>query len=316
MKKSTKLGLLGLLAGAGAAGGLAAAGNALYNQVMIPAPRDPAQDESDPLVQQEGCRWAALAEGFQSASIQSVDGLSLWAAVVPAQAESHRWVICVHGILADHTTMGAFGKRYHETGWNVLMIDQRGYGNSEGRYIGWGFDERLDVVGWISWIIRRDPEAEILLHGVSMGAATVLMATGGALPKNVKAAVSDCSYTTIEAEMRHVVKDYRAKGGKMPPVPDPLAFELLRQTVLRKVGFDLRDASPIEAVERSKTPTLFIHGTEDDFVPSHMMGKLFQSAHCPKSFLWVPGAGHATSVGTAPDLYWTSVDTFISSCFE
>lgn len=316
MKKGTKLGLLGLLAGAGAAGGLAAAGSALYNQVMIPMPQVPGQDGSDPPIQLEGSRWAARAEGFQSASIQSVDGLTLWAAVVPAQEETRRWVICVHGIMADHTAMGAFGKRYHENGWNVLMIDQRGYGSSEGHYIGWGFDERLDLVGWISWIIRRDPEAEILLHGVSMGAATVLMATGGALPKNVKAAVSDCSYTTIEAEMRHVVKDYRAKGGKMPPLPDSLAFELLRQTTLRKVGFDLRDASPIEAVERSKTPTLFIHGTEDDFVPSNMMGKLFQSARCPKSFLWVPGAGHATALGAAPDLYWTSVDTFISSCFE
>lgn len=78
----------------------------------------------------------------------------------------------------------------------------RGYGNSEGNCVGWGFNERLDLVGWISWVVRRDPEAEILLHGVSMGGATVLMATGGALPKNVKAAVSDCAYASIEAEMR------------------------------------------------------------------------------------------------------------------
>lgn len=315
MKKGIKLGLFGLLAGAGAAGSLAALGNMLYNQVMIPVPRDPASNEGAPSNQAEGRRWAAKAEGFQTASIQSVDGLALWAAVVPAGTQSHRWVICMHGFNDDHTSMGVFGKRYHEEGWNVLMPDQRGYGNSEGGYIGWGFDERLDLVGWISWVIRRDADAEILLHGVSMGAATVLMATGGALPNNVRAAVSDCSYTTIEAEMRHVAGRYRAKGGRVPPLPANMTFQTLRQTTLRRAGFDLRNAAPVEAVERSKTPTLFIHGVKDDFVPSYMMSKLYHAAKCPKSFLWMPGADHATAIGSDPGLYWTTVDTFLESYF-
>jgi hypothetical protein len=316
MKKGTKLGLIGLLAGAGAAGGLAALGTSLYNQVMIATPRDPAQDEGAPKNQAEGRRWARQADGFQSAAIQSVDGLGLWAALVPAKQESHRWVICMHGFNDDHSSMGVFGKWYHEKGWNVLMPDQRGYGQSEGDYIGWGYDERLDLVGWISWVIRHDAEAEILLHGVSMGAATVLMATGGALPHNVKAAISDCSYTTIEAEMRHVVEAYKAKGGRVPPLPAGLTFQTLRQTAIRRSGFDLRSAAPVEAVERSKTPTLFIHGADDDFVPAHMMSKLFRAAQCPKSFLWVPGAEHAAAVGIAPDLYWSTVDTFVESYFD
>lgn len=316
MKKGTKLGLLGLLAGAGAAGGLAALGNSLYNQVMLPVPRDPSQDGNDPPYYQEGRRWAQAAAGFQEAVIQSVDGLRLWAAVAPAKAQSCRWAVCVHGFHDDHTSIGAFGKRYHEAGWNVLMPDQRGHGRSQGDYIGWGFDERLDLVGWISWIIRHDPQAEILLHGVSMGAATVLMTTGGALPRNVKAAVSDCSYTNIEAEMRHVAGQYRPRPELLSSLPTGVAFSALRRTTLRRAGFDLRSASPLEAVERSKTPTLFIHGTQDHFVPAQMMGKLFQAAHCPKSFLWVPGAEHAVSVGVEPDLYWTSVDTFLDTYFH
>lgn len=316
MKKGTKLGLLGLAAGVGAAGGLAAVGNSLYNQVMIPIPRDPSRDELDLPAQQEGRRWARQTEGFQSASIRSVEGLNLWAAVVPAGEQTHRWAICVHGFRDDHASMGVYGLHYHEAGWNILLPDQRGYGQSEGDYTGWGFDERLDLVGWISWIIRRDAEAEILLHGVSMGAATVLMATGGALPRNVKAAVSDCSYSSIETEMRHVVDEYRARGNRLPPIPASVAFSLLRQTVLRRAGYDLRDASPIDAVERSKTPTLFIHGTKDELVPSGMMNKLVHAARCPKTFLWMPGAGHASSVGTDPELYWTTVDTFITTYFN
>lgn len=183
--------------------------------------------------------------------------------------------------------------------------------------MGWGYDERLDLVGWINYILRRDHQAEIVLHGVSMGAATVLMATGGALSRQVKAAVADCSYTTIEAQMRHVMLHF--KEAFLPaalPVPASALFALLRKTTLRRAGYDLRNAAPIEAVARSKTPTLFIHGVKDEFVPSSMMGKLYQAARCPKSFLWMPEADHATSVGTNPELYWAAVSTFLRDYFS
>lgn len=310
MKKKTTVGLLGLAAaGAGAAGGWNALGNYLYNQCMIPLARDPDQEEADP-IQAEGRAWARQREGFREATIQSADGLILWAAVAPSQQESRRWAVCVHGYHDTYESMGAIAKWYHEQGWNVLLPDQRGHGRSEGSYVGWGYDERLDLVGWINYIIRRDPEAEIVLHGVSMGAATVLMATGGAMPRQVKAAVSDCAYTTIEGEMRHLLSQWGNKPAGLP-MPAGLLFAALRQTALRRAGYDLRDAAPIEAVKQSKTPTLFIHGVEDDFVPASMMGKLYQAAQCPKQFLWVPGAGHACAVGTGGEMYWMAVSTFL-----
>ena len=314
MKKGVKLGLLGLVAGGAAATGVAAISNSIYQQVMIPAPRDPAREAHDHATQQEGRRWARAGAGFRSAVIQSVEGFALWAAHIPAETETHRWVICVHGFREDHTSMGAFALRYHQAGWNVLLPDQRGFGRSEGSYVGWGFDERLDLIRWISWVTRRDPQAEILLHGVSMGAATVLMATGGPLPKNVKAAVSDCSYTTIEAEMRHVA-EHHPSGGRTLPFPSGVMFSTLRRIVLKKSGLDLKDVSPLDAVELSTTPTLFIHGSEDALVPPHMLSRLYQAAACPKSFLWVPGAPHADSAYLSPDLYWSTVDTFVDTYF-
>lgn len=316
MKKKPAFYLLGLAAaGAGAAGGMAAVGNRLYAKAMTPQTREP--DYQDPNeTQREGRAWARKAEGFRSATIQAIDGLILWAAVVPADTQTHRWAICVHGYHDTHEAMGAIGLHYHQEGWNVLMPDQRGHGESEGDYVGWGYDERLDLVGWINYILRRDPQAEILLHGVSMGAATVLMATGGALPQQVKAAVADCSYTSIEAQMHHLLTHHRDQYLNAPvPVPTSTLFSMLRKTTLRRAGFDLRDAAPIQAVAQSKTPTLFIHGVEDDFVPSSMMGKLYQAAKCPKSFLWMPDAAHADSVGINPRLYWTAVDTFLQDYF-
>lgn len=316
MKKQAKFGLLGLaVAGAGAAGGLAALGNYLYNQAMLPRKREPDYKDPNP-IQQEGRLWARKGDGFRNVQIQSSDDLRLWAALAPVDG-SHRWALCVHGYYDTFESMGAIGCRYHAQGWNVLMPDQRGHGKSEGDYIGYGYDERLDVLSWINYIVHRDPQAEIVLHGVSMGAASVLMATGGPLPKQVRAAISDCSYTSIEAEMRHVILRGHKKLPNLPvSIPSGALFSSLRKTVLRRAGYDLKKAAPIDAVPHSKTPTLFIHGTEDDFVPSAMMTKLYQAARCPKSFLWVPGAAHARSVGTNPDLYWNTVDTFLQTYLE
>ncbi len=310
MKKKTTFGLLGLAAaGAGAAGGWTALGNYLYGQCMLPRARGPQEKEANP-VQEEGRAWARRREGFREAGIQALDGLLLWAAVVPGAADCHRWAVCVHGYCDTYEAMGAIAKGYHDRGWNVLLPDQRGHGRSEGDYVGWGYDERLDLVGWCNYIVRRDPEAEIVLHGVSMGAASVLMATGGALPRQVKAAVSDCAYTTIEAEMRHMLNNWVDRPAGLP-LPQGLLFAALRKAALRRAGFDLRDAAPIRAAAQSKTPTLFIHGVEDRFVPAAMMGRLYQAARCPKSFLWVPGAGHAQAVGTDQKLYWGAVEGFL-----
>lgn len=315
-RQHMKAGLLGLvMAGAGVTGGITALGSYLYTQVMTPQIRDPQFLEDNP-TQAEGRRWARAGEGFRSATIQAVDGLILWAALVPAPRDSRRWAICVHGYHDTHESMGAIAKHYHDQGWNVLMPDQRGHGNSEGNYVGWGYDERLDLLGWVNYVVRRDPGAQIVLHGVSMGAATVLMATGGVLPRQVKAAVSDCSYTSIEEEMRHVLRaEVRRRFSRPLPAPAGVLFSTLRKTTLRKAGFDLRSAAPIRAVPLSKTPTLFIHGSKDDFVPAPMMNRLYQAARCPKSFLWVPEAGHALSVGTNPELYWAAVHTFLQEYF-
>ena len=314
MKKKTTFGLLGLAAAgaAGAAGGWNALGNYIYDQTMLPSAHDPAQEDVNPL-QTEGRSWARRREGFQEATIQAMDGLILWAAVAPGREGCRRWAVCVHGYHDTYESMGAIARHYHELGWNVLLPDQRGHGRSEGDYVGWGYDERLDMLGWVNWIVRKNPEAEILLHGVSMGGATVLMATGGVLPKQVKAAVSDCSYTTIEAEIRYLLG--RTETGLPVKLPAGLLLSRLRKTALRRAGFDIRLASPVEAVGRSQTPTLFIHGVDDDFVPSSMMGTLYQAARCPKSFLWMPGARHAASVGTNETLYWTSVSTFLRDYF-
>lgn len=317
MKKSTAAKLLGIAAaGAGAAGSLLALGNVLY-KIGVARLAPPLERTDRYPSQQAGREWARLGEGFRTVTIRSADGLTLWASVIPARESDHRWALCMHGYRDSAESMGVIARHYSDEGWNVLLPDQRGHGRSEGDYVGWGFDERLDVVGWVNYIVRRDPEAQIVLHGVSLGAASVLMATGGALPRQVKAAVSDCAYTTIEAEMKHIL-DRRSRQSLSIPVSIPFSFlfAALRKTTLRRAGYDLRDVAPIEAVARSRTPTLFIHGVCDRVVPPAMMGKLYQAARCPKRFLWVQDADHTDSVGADPVLYWKTVDTFLADYMD
>ena len=316
-KKNILISVAGVaVAGAGAAGGVAALGNLLYTRAIAPTPYDPNRTDNHPGLQ-AGREWARAAEGFRSLTIEASDGLVLWGAFLPAGGESHRWALCMHGWRDSHEAMGAIGRHYAEAGWNVILPDQRGHGNSQGSYIGWGYDERMDVVAWINHIIRRDPEAEIVLHGVSMGAASVLMATGGPLQEQVKAAISDCSYTSAEQLMRHTLDRHGKKALAIPlPTPFSLLYSTLRKLTLRRAGYDLNDAAPIEAVKHSNTPTLFIHGICDETVPPSMSGKLYQAARCPKHYLWMQDAAHTEAVAADPQRYWAAVDKFLRNYME
>ncbi len=312
MNKRTLARLIGLAAaGVGVTGSLVALGNLLYTRSVAAAPQNRDKTDRWP-TQQAGREWARQAVDFRSITIPSSDGLNLWAAMVLSKGEDHRWVICMHGYRDSHEAMGVYARHYVDEGWNVLLPDHRGHGNSQGNYVGWGFDERLDLITWINYIIRRDPEAEIVIHGVSMGAATVLITTGGPLQEHVKAAIADCSYTSAEQIMKHTLDRHLRKRLNIPTtVPFSALFSSLRKITLRRAGYDLRDASPIDAVTHSRTPTLFIHGLLDEVVPPSMMGKLYEAAHCPKQFLWVQNAAHTDSVGADPELYWSTVHEFL-----
>lgn len=302
--KTVKAGLVGLLAGAAGVGSAAALGNRLYDQLMTP-PGHADAPADDPVAL--GKRWVMERPNRRDVILSAVDGLALHAHWLPAPQDTHRWVICVHGYGRSGAEMGHFASHYADQGWNLLLPDLRGHGESEGNYVGFGWDDRLDLVSWVSWIVRRDPQAWIVLHGLSMGAAAVLLTTGGALPQNVKGAVSDCSYTSASALLRLILhKSHRWPG------PAGTALAALRSAVKRRAKYDLDKADALNAVRRSHTPTLFIHGVSDELIPAAMMAELYEHARCPKEFLWVPHAGHGRALLADSELYWSTVDDFIA----
>lgn len=313
-KKSTGRKMLEFAAETGlwaSAGALAGAANYFYDFSMKPVKHDPSED-GDPKEDPYTCGrlWMNNHPLREDWYAKSDDGLLIHSNYIPSpQPEGeHRYAICVHGYSDTSESVGQYAMVYrNKYGMNVLLPDLRGHGKSEGTYVGYGYHDRLDIITWIDQILKRDPEALILLHGISMGAATVMMATGELLPSNVKACVEDAGYSTAVEEFKHVYNNLKPK----PPVPVDVMMPALRAVALIRAGYALGQASPIDAVKRSVTPTLFIHGEADTFIPCSMMKKLFAAAACEKMYLIVKGAEHVKSVVVDPEGYWSKVDSFL-----
>ena len=255
------------------------------------------------IVDSEYTRW--LLKDSRDVSLISDDGLELHAYRVDGSVP-HRYAVLCHGYQNNATGMASYGKHLFDLGYTVLLPDARGHGESEGDYIGMGWPERRDVVRWCQQLIAEDPEAEIVLYGVSMGAATVMMASGEAdLPVQVRCVIEDCGYTSVWDEFSGQLKELFG----LPPFPVLNAADLVCRI---RAGYSITEASALRQVERSVTPTLFIHGEEDTFVPFWMLEELYQAASCEKEKLVVPGAAHAESAAVAPELYWPAVDAFLA----
>lgn len=193
---------------------------------------------------------------------------------------------------------------YGLAGWNVLTPDMRAHGESEGVYIGMGWLDRQDVLLWIDYIISLDPEAEIVLHGVSMGAATVMMTAGEDLPENVKGIVEDCGYTSVW----DIFADELSALYRLPSFP---ILNVTEQVARVRAGYGFREASALEQVKKARVPILFIHGSEDNFVHTEMVYPLYDACPTAKDLLVVEGAGHGQAYSKDPELYLETVFAFL-----
>ena len=248
--------------------------------------------------------WATASQ-VKTLTITSDDGLKLKARWFQKNG-SHKWVIAVHGYHSDMGAMEPYAQWYNEQGFQVLTPDLRAHGTSEGDYIGMGWLDRKDILLWIDTILKEDAQAQIVLHGVSMGAATVMMTSGETLPDNVKAIVEDCGYTSVWDIFSSEMK---VRFG----LPDFPLMNVSSMMSSFKAGYDWKEASALEQVKKSRTPMLFIHGDQDDFVPTDMVYPLYEAAAGEKQLLVVKGAGHAKARETDSDLYWRTVRSFLSS---
>lgn len=259
-------------------------------------------------VYQNGISWYKEVKP-EILTIYSRIGRDMRADFIPADSPSDNWAIVIHGYSADTAVMSHYAWKYHSMGYNVILPHMVGHDSDSVRYCSMGYYDKLVIVDWINYIVNLNAEVKILMHGVSMGGATTMLATGEDIPDNVVCAVADCGYTSCWDEYSYQAKQMF----HLPTFPIVHSANIASR---RNRNFDFRKCAPIEAVKKSKTPTLFIHGADDDFVPYRMMQPLYEScAAADKQMLTVPGSFHANAAFADNELYWNTVEEFTGKYF-
>lgn len=216
-----------------------------------------------------------------------------------------RLILAMHGWRSSwNRDFGLTADFLHENHCSILFAEQRGQCSSGGDYMGFGLTERYDCLEWIKWLTEQDTEhLPVYLHGVSMGAATVLMAAGLDLPENIHGIIADCGFTSPRAIWKYVSD----KNLHIPyDVIAPIADGMFKQNLM--VAPD--EYSTVTALENGKTPVLFIHGTDDQFVPVEMTYENYKACSAPKRLFVVPGADHGMSCHIDKDGYENAVKAF------
>lgn len=228
---------------------------------------------------------------YEPVYITAYDGIRLFGRFYTAEKEAKRTILLVHGF---HTSalhnFSCVMRFYLENGSNLLLIDQRAHGESEGGYICFGTKERFDVLRWCQYLEERlGSDHTVILDGVSMGCTSSLLAAAlPELPKNVKGVIADCGFSSAEEEFRHVIR----RNFHLPPEPITwLADKFSR----RFAGFGFQDVSTLTEVPKITIPVLFVHGEKDTFVPTENTQQNYNVCLSPKRMVIVPEAAHGTS---------------------
>lgn len=235
------------------------------------------------------------------------DGYRLDAYYIPATNPTNKTAIIDHGYMQNKKAMGAYAAMFHKMGYNILLPDLRDLGNSQGKFIGYGWPDRKDMVRWAQEVIHKNgPASQIVMFGISMGGATMAMTSGVPnLPKQIKAFITDSPYTSVEGEI-----EYQAM--QMFHIHYWPLFPIFEQVVKFKTGDNLRKMSVINQVKKDKLPFLYIAGTGDTFVPYHDTIALYHATHAPKELLLVPHAKHVKSYEVAPQKYQQTISNFLN----
>lgn len=257
--------------------------------------------------QAEADDWLAR-QPFQTVSIQSRDGLRLVGHWLPCE-KAQRTVLLCHGWKGSWAKdMGVFGPFLQMQNCNLLFAEQRGHGESQGKYLGFGVLERYDCRSWIQYLQEHTPpEMPIYLFGCSLGATTVLMASGFDLPEQVRGIIADCGFVSPEEQIATTLKAW----WHLPKEP----FLTIADWICRrKAGFSYREYSTLQAMERNTKPVLFVHGMEDRFVSPENTLSAYRACRTKKDLLLVEGARHIQSYLVDTEEYQHRLTAFFAQC--
>lgn len=246
------------------------------------------------------------ALAHEDIEIRSYDGLTLRGTYYEYKAGAPVELL-FHGYqgTAERDLSGGV-ERCFAIGRNALIIDQRAHGKSDGHVITFGIRERKDCLSWINYACERfGSDAKIIITGVSMGAATVMLAAGEELPSNVVSVLADCGYTSANEIIKKIIREMH--------LPCEISYFFVKLGARIFGGFDLEETSPIEAMKKCKIPVIFIHGDTDAFVPFEMSERLYNTCASEKQLVAIAGAGHGIAYPINKEKYLKALLDFENS---
>lgn len=309
--KKTVIALLGLTAAAAVAGDIAC-----DYTIKRPDPARKKPETKEKYIKRAEVRRKnnrrLYEKNPEDICIKSVDNLNMRAWLVQPEKPSRTFVICVHGYRCngpdEFSHMMPF---YSETlGYNYLLPDLTGHGRSEGKYAGFGSFDAKNVLLWVDYLINRfGRDIKIILHGISMGGATVLNVNESDPPEQVRLIIEDCGFIGAFEEINDTLKEMAGIE---------LRFLVRLGSLFSKIkaGYFFEESNPLKNMPKAKRPVLFIHGEADTFVPFKYGKMLYEACPTEKDYLWVPGAVHAFSYYDAKEEYEEKVTGFINKYLD
>lgn len=233
----------------------------------------------------------------EDAFINSYDGLKLHALFIHNHPESHKWMIVVHGVGGYSKNMLDVIYEADHRDFNVLAIDQRGCGMSKGKYTGLGWNEHYDLISWINYLTNKDHEASIALYGINVGANTVMNTVGDYIPTNVKCAIEDGGFSGIREIITHRTRQISKIDPKIfLPAVDVLVNQFLH--------FSMFDVSTKRQLRNCETPMLFMHGSDDEIIPTSNVFDNYYACGSEKELNIIEGKSF-NNTNTDPSYYET-----------
>lgn len=271
------------------------------SHIKVNHPRNKFEKEYE-----EGKTWC-MQQDMQDCYMKSKDGLILHAYYLPAE-NAKRFVLLGHGYKGSGFSEFAYISRFlHENQCHLLFIDQRCCGQSQGEYITFGAKEQYDVQGWAYYIAKRNrKKLPIYLYGESMGATSVLMASGHKLPKEVRGLIADCGFCSMKEQFKEMAANWFHLHW--------IGLLLFRIDLFCMIlaGFRMRDADTTKAMKRNRRPVLFFHGAADTYVDQRNSRYNYSICQAPKELVVIPGARHLCSAYVEPDIYRKRIMDFFT----
>lgn len=247
-------------------------------------------------------------------TLKSFDGLNLTSTLIMNENPTNKFIVLVHGVSICYVGSLKYFDIFYKNGFNVLIVNQRRHGKSEGKYSTYGFYEKYDVNMWIEYLKSRFGNDIILgLHGESMGAGTVMETIP--LNDSIKFVIEDCGYSNfhelIGFQITHAYKNRLVRKILRPSL---IFANFFMKT---KAKFSMKKIVPIDIVSSTSLPMMFIHGKEDYFVPWYMSVDLYKAkTKGYKELYLVEGAKHAEALEVNKILYEKKIMTFIEKALS